>query len=162
MPALQPLVHHAYRGDRARVGWTHEADLLDAARIDEAVLAESVADPAQVIILAEQAGELVGCVHVTDKGGGLAYLGMLTVAAPLQARGLGRRLIEQAETLALARFGARRMEMTVIVQRSELIDWYIRRGYLPTGETRPFPATEPRFGIPRRSDLAFVVLEKAL
>lgn len=162
VPALQPLVHHAYRGDRARVGWTHEADLLDAARIDEAALAESVADPAQVIILAEQAGELVGCVHVTDKGGGLAYLGLLTVAAPLQARGLGRRLIEQAETLALARFGARRMEMTVIVQRSELIDWYIRRGYLPTGETRPFPATEPRFGIPRRSDLAFVVLEKAL
>ena len=162
MPALQPLVHHAYRGDRARVGWTHEADLLDAARIDEAALAESVADPAQVIILAEQAGDLVGCVHVTDKGGGLAYLGMLTVAALLQARGLGRRLIEQAETLALARFGARRMEMTVIVQRTELIDWYIRRGYLPTGETRPFPATDPRFGIPRRSDLAFVVLEKAL
>lgn len=162
VPALQPLVHHAYRGDRARVGWTHEADLLDAARIDEAALAESVADPAQVIILAEQAGDLVGCVHVTDKGGGLAYLGMLTVAAPLQARGLGRRLIEQAETLALARFGARRMEMTVIVQRTELIDWYIRRGYLPTGETRPFPATDPRFGIPRRSDLAFVVLEKAL
>jgi GNAT superfamily N-acetyltransferase len=158
VPALQPLVHHAYRGDRARVGWTHEADLLDAARIDEAALA----DPAQVIILAKQAGDLVGCVHVTDKGGGLAYLGMLTVAAPLQARGLGRRLIEQAETLALARFGARRMEMTVIVQRTELIDWYIRRGYLPTGETRPFPATDPRFGIPRRSDLAFVVLEKAL
>jgi GNAT superfamily N-acetyltransferase len=162
VPALQPLVHHAYRGDRARVGWTHEADLLDAARIDEAALAESVADPAQVIILAEQTGDLVGCVHVTDKCGGLAYLGMLTVAAPLQARGLGRRLIEQAETLALARFGARRMEMTVIVQRTELIDWYIRRGYLPTGETRPFPATDPRFGIPRRSDLAFVVLEKAL
>lgn len=162
VPALQPLVHHAYRGDRARVGWTHEADLLDAARIDEAALAESMADPAQVIILAEKAGDLVGCVHVTDKGGGLAYLGMLTVAAPLQARGLGRRLIEQAETLALARFGARRMEMTVIVQRTELIDWYVRRGYLPTGETRPFPATDPRFGIPRRSDLAFVVLEKAL
>jgi GNAT superfamily N-acetyltransferase len=162
VPALQPLVHHAYRGDRARVGWTHEADLLDAARIDEVALAESVADPAQVIILAERAGELVGCVHVTDKGDGLAYLGMLTVAAPLQARGLGRRLIEQAEALALSRFAARRMEMTVIVQRTELIDWYLRRGYRPTGETRPFPATDPRFGIPRRSDLAFVVLEKPL
>jgi ribosomal protein S18 acetylase RimI-like enzyme len=162
VPKLQPLVHHAYRGERARVGWTHEADLLDAARIDEGILAESIGDPAQVIILAEEAGELIGCVHVTDKGDGLSYLGMLTVAAPLQARGLGRRLIVTAEARARERFAATRMEMTVIVQRSELIAWYQRRGYVLTGERRPFPATDPRFGIPRRSDLAFVVLEKAL
>ena len=162
VPNLQPLVHHAYRGDRARVGWTHEADLLDAARIDKAALAESVGDPRQVIILAERGGELIGCVHVTDKGAGLAYLGMLTVAATLQAQGLGRRLIDQAETLARDRFGAARMEMTVIVQREELIAWYRRRGYALTGERRPFPATDPRFGIPRRTDLAFVVMEKPL
>ncbi|MBX9574575.1 MAG: GNAT family N-acetyltransferase [Caulobacteraceae bacterium] len=162
VPNLQPLVHHAYRGDQARVGWTHEADLLDAARIDEAALADSIADEGQVIILAERGDGLIGCVHVTDKGEGLAYLGMLTVAAPLQAQGLGRRLIDEAEALARDRFGASRMEMTVIVQRDELIDWYQRRGYRLTGERRPFPATDPRFGIPRRSDLAFVVLEKAL
>lgn len=159
---IQPLVHHAYRGDRARVGWTHEADLLDAARIDEDALAESIGDPQQVILLAERDGVLIGCVHVTDKGDGLAYLGMLTVDATLQGAGLGRRLIDQAETVARGRYAARRMEMTVIVQRTELIDWYVRRGYLPTGETRPFPATDPRFGIPRRSDLAFVVLERSL
>lgn len=162
VPLVQPLVHHAYRGDRARVGWTHEADLLDAARIDEAALAESVGDAGQVILLAEQAGVLIGCVHVTDKGEGLAYLGMLTVAATMQSGGLGRRLIDQAETVARDRFGADRMEMTVIVQRTELIEWYERRGYRLTGETRPFPTTDPRFGVPRRTDLAFVVLERAL
>ncbi len=52
--------------------------------------------------------------------------------------------------------------MTVIVQRDELIEWYQRRGYALTGETRPFPMTDPRFGVPRRGDLAFVVLEKPL
>ena len=31
-----------------------------------------------------------------------------------------------------------------------------------TGERRPFPATDPRFGLPKRDDLAFVVLEKPL
>ena len=159
---IQPLVHHAYRGDRARVGWTHEADLLDAARIDQEALTESVEDPAQAIILAETEGVLVGCVHVSDRGDGLAYLGMLTVDATRQDQGLGRRLIAEAEQLASRQFGADRMEMTVIVQRTELIDWYIRRGYLPTGETRPFPATDPRFGVPRRSDLSFVVLERRL
>ncbi len=159
---IQPLVHHAYRGDRARVGWTHEADLLDAARIDEAALAASIDDPRQTIILAERGGEPIGCVQVTDRGDGLAYLGMLTVAAHLQARGLGRKLLQAAEDLALDRYGATRIEMTVIVQRGELIEWYQRRGYALTGETRPFPMTDPRFGVPRRSDLAFVVLEKPL
>ncbi len=162
VPSIQPLVHNAYRGDRARVGWTHEADLLDTARIDEKALAESVGDASQTILLAERDGVLIGCVHVTDKGHGLAYLGMLTVDATLQGGGLGRRLIDRAEAMAREQFRAERMEMTVIVQRTELIEWYQRRGYRLTGETRPFPITDPRFGVPRRDDLAFVVLERSL
>lgn len=162
VPLIQPLVHNAYRGDRARLGWTHEADLLEAQRIDENQLAESIGDPAQVIVLAEQAGVLIGCVLVADKGRSLAYLGMLTVDATVQARGLGRRLIDQAEELARERFGATRMEMTVIVQRTELIEWYERRGYHQTGDRRPFPASDPRFGVPLRSDLEFVVMERSL
>jgi len=162
VPLIQPLVHNAYRGDRARLGWTHEADLLEAQRIDEDQLAVSIGDPAQVIVLAEQAGVLIGCVLVADKGGCLAYLGMLTVDAMVQARGLGRRLIDQAEAIARERFGATRMEMTVIVQRTELIEWYERRGYHQTGDRRPFPAADPRFGVPLRADLEFVVMERSL
>jgi hypothetical protein len=52
--------------------------------------------------------------------------------------------------------------MTVIAQRVELIAWYERRGYSRTGETRPFPYGEERFGRPRRDDLHFVVLAKSL
>ena len=89
-------------------------------------------------------------------GQDLAYLGMLTVEPTLQASGLGRRLLDAAETEAVARFGARRMEMTVIHRRAELIAWYRRRGYAPTGETRPFPVDPPR------PELDFVVLEKGL
>lgn len=161
-PLIQPLVHHAYRGDRAKAGWTHEADLLDAQRIDEDQLRASIADPAHAILLAEQGGVLIGCVQVSDKGDGLSYLGMLTVDATLQAQGLGRRLIDQAERLARERYGADRMEMTVIVQRTELIEWYERRGYRLTGERRPFPVSDERFGVPRRSDLEFVVMERSL
>ena len=57
-------------------------------------------------------------------------------------------------------FGATRVEMTVIAQRLELVAWYERRGYHLTGERRPFPANNPRFGLPKRDDLEFVVLEK--
>ncbi len=159
---LQPFVHAAYRGDSARRGWTHEADLLDGQRIDAEALADVIGDARQRVVLAERSGRLTGCVQVTDKGGGLAYLGMLSVDPAAQGQGTGRHLIAAAEEAAAKHFGARIMEMTVIVQRTELIEWYERRGYALTGETRPFPTTDPRFGVPLRSDLAFVVLERAL
>ena len=54
------------------------------------------------------------------------------------------------------------MEMSVIRQRSELIDWYLRRGYARSGREKPFPLDDPRFGEPKRRDLVFVVLTKAL
>lgn len=162
LEALHALVHAAYRGDSARRGWTHEADLLDGSRIDRGSLLSAISLPGQVVLVAIHGEALSGCVHVTDRGEGLAYLGMLTVDPVLQAKGLGRRLIAAAEAHAFRHFDARRMEMSVIVHRNELIAWYQRRGYQLTGETRPFPATDPRFGLPRRDDLAFAVLEKPL
>jgi hypothetical protein len=47
------------------------------------------------------------------------------------------------------------MEMTVIDSRDSLIAWYERRGYVRTGETRPFP-------VRRDPPLTFAVLEKPL
>jgi hypothetical protein len=52
------------------------------------------------------------------------------------------------------------MEMTVIRRRSELVAYYQRRGYSLTGEERPFPIGDVRFGLPKTSDLTFVVLAK--
>lgn len=162
VPALWALIESAYRGDSAKAGWTHEADLLGGQRTDEAELRDILADASRIILLAEVDGALTGCVQVADQGQGLAYLGLLTVDPARQAGGLGRLLIDAAEAEAAARFAATRMEMTVIRQRAELIAWYERRGYRLTGETRPFPLDDPRFGLPRTRDLAFVVLEKPL
>lgn len=162
IPALLDLVHSAYRGERARGGWTHEADLLDGQRTDAEALGEIIGDPKQRILLAEQNGALCGCVQISDQGDGKAYLGMLSIAPERQAAGLGRALIAAAEDEARRQFGAVRMEMTVIRQRKELVAWYERRGYVRTGEERPFPLDDPRFGIPKRRDLTFVVLAKSL
>ena len=38
LPRLHPVVERAYRGDSARQGWTHEADLLSDTRTDLATL----------------------------------------------------------------------------------------------------------------------------
>jgi GNAT superfamily N-acetyltransferase len=160
--ALHRLIESAYRGDSAKAGWTHEADLLGGQRTDEAELLDILADASRVILLAEVDGVLTGCVQVADQGEGLAYLGLLTVDPTRQAGGLGRLLIDAAEAEAVARFCATRMEMTVIRQRSELIAWYERRGYALTGETRPFPLDDERFGLPQTRDHEFVDMEKAL
>lgn len=162
VPALHRLIESAYRGDAARAGWTHEADLLGGQRTDEAELRDILADASRVILLAQVDGALTGCVQVADQGEGLAYLGLLTVDPTRQAGGLGRLLIAAAEAEARSRFAATRMEMTVIRQRAELIAWYERRGYALTGETRPFPLDDERFGLPQTRELAFVVMEKAL
>ncbi len=158
---LHALVEGAYRGESARAGWTHEADLLDGQRIDAEALAAILGDPTQRLLVAEDAGSLVGCVQVGRPTVDTAYLGLLTVAPARQANGLGRRLIAAAEAAARG-WDVARMEMTVIRQRAELIAWYARRGYAPTGETRPFPLDDPRFGLPRTRALAFVVLAKPL
>ena len=50
--------------------------------------------------------------------------------------------------------------MTVVNVRDILIEWYERRGYALTGETRSFPYGDERFGKPLRDDLHFVVLQK--
>lgn len=164
--ALHALVEAGYRGDSAKQGWTHEADLLGGQRTDAAALEEVIADPDQTILLAaDDDGALIGCVLVADEGERdgqrIAYLGMLTVSPNLQNAGLGRQLIAAAENYART-FGAHVMEMTVIKQRQELIDWYVRRGYAHTGREEPFPLDDERFGLPKTRDLVFVVLAKAL
>jgi ribosomal protein S18 acetylase RimI-like enzyme len=78
-----------------------------------------------------------------------------------QNSGFGRKLLEAAENFA-ASDGARTIEMTVVNVREALIAWYERRGYQRTGETRPFPYGDNRYGTPTRKDLNFVVLEKQL
>lgn len=160
IPALLTLIHSAYRGDSSRRGWTHEADLLDGQRTDAAALTETLDDPAQLLLVARDGDRLAGCIALTDKRG-LGYIGLVTVDPERQSGGLGRQLLDAAEDAARTRFAATRCEMTVIDGRDELVAWYRRRGYRLTGERRPFPATDPRFGMPRKP-LEFVVLEKPL
>lgn len=165
LPALVALVNSAYRGATSRAGWTTEADLLDGQRTDVAALAEDLAVPGVEMVVARENDRPVGCFVLADAAAhghaGSGYLGMLTVAPDLQATGLGRELIAEAERRSRAH-GWDGLMMTVIAQRTELIAYYERRGFALTGETEAFPYGDERFGVPRRDDLSFVVLRKPL
>lgn len=162
LPALNGLIHRAYRGDSARRGWTHEADLLDGQRTDPDALEAMIADPRQHLLAAWDGREPLACIALTEKDDRRVYVGMVTVDPERQGGGMGRQLLDTAEHYAATALGATRAEMTVIAQRTELIQWYERRGYVLTGERRPFPHGDARFGLPTRDDLEFVVLEKLL
>jgi ribosomal protein S18 acetylase RimI-like enzyme len=162
VPALVVLVNSAYRGDSSRAGWTTEADLLDGQRIDVEGLAQTLASPGAAVLLDEQDGKPIACVQLERTGEADCYLGMLTILPALQGGGRGRQLLDAAERWAASHWGVRSVHMTVIVQRSELIAWYERRGYARTGEFKPFPYGDERFGLPQRDDLRFEVLRKKL
>ena len=161
IPALVPLVTSAYRGDASRAGWTTEADLLDGNRIDPDVLRGDIVRLGSRVLLAERAGILLGCAHVSVEDGA-GYFGMFSIRPDLQGAGLGKLLLAEAERVVREEWKLPAMRMTVIDVREELIAFYERRGYRRTGIKKPFPATDPRFGIPRRDDLRFEVLEKPL
>lgn len=103
----------------------------------------------------------VGCVYLKNEGK-TSYLGMLTIHPGLQSGGFGRQVLHTAEQYVAKEWSAQKMRMTVISVRSELISWYERRGYHRTGQTEPFPYGDEKFGLPKRDDLEFVVLEKTL
>lgn len=149
LPALAALVNRAYRGDSARLGWTHEADLLDGTRVDESLLAEQLMLPSISLVIARQEGVMVGAYQFEDKGDGSAYLGMVTVEPSVQKSGLGKELL--ADAIARAKhIKANSLLLTVIEGRDELVDYYQRRGFLLTNDRTPFDTTDSRYGIPKR------------
>jgi GNAT superfamily N-acetyltransferase len=161
IPALVALVESAYRGESSRAGWTTEADLLDGQRIDATMLAAELADPAVTVLHLTDPAGVLACAAVTDRGADTAYFGMFAVRPTMQGTGVGSWMLRCAQAHARG-LGAVRMEMSVLWMRTDLLDWYARRGYRPTGRRIPFRHGDPRFGLPRRADLEFVVLEAPL
>ncbi|MBP6514109.1 MAG: GNAT family N-acetyltransferase [Steroidobacteraceae bacterium] len=160
--AVVRLVESAFRGEASRAGWTTEADLLEGRRTGPDEIEGILANPDQCLLLRVADDDSLLASVVLTREAGHAWLGMLAVRPGLQHGRVGREVLATAEAWVRQHWGLDRMRMKVIVQRGELIAWYERRGYRRTGETAPFPYGDPRFGQPRRDDLAFVILEKTL
>ena len=163
--AIVALTESAYRGDASRAGWTTEADLLDGQRTDPHEVVELIGNPDVRLLLAECDGKLQACCvieRLSTGHAGDAYFGMFSVRPGAQGNGTGRALLAEGERVAREEWQASVMRMSVIDVRNELIAWYERRGYRRTGEYKPFPYGDPRFGIPKRQDLRFEWLVKEL
>ena len=159
--AIVALVESAYRGDASKRGWTTEADFLGGRRTGADDVVACLERERSRIVLAERDGGLLACAHVAEEDGA-GYFGMFSVKPDLQGGGIGKHVLAEAERIARDDWKLPAMRMTVIDIRDELIAFYERRGYRRTGIKKPFPYGDARFGLPKRDDLRFEVLEKAL
>ncbi len=159
IPSINKLVNSAYRGDSSRKGWTTEADLLDGTRTDENAIKEFFAEAGSTILKFIDLEKIIGCVRLLKHGSQL-YLGMFAVEPTSQNRGIGKKILIAAEEEARKQ-NCRSIDMTVISERKELIDWYKRNGYIEVGEKKPMVFDNPSGGIPKK-DLYFITLEKFL
>ncbi|MER5771296.1 GNAT family N-acetyltransferase [Streptomyces sp. NPDC001985] len=157
VPALYELIQAAYRDGAG--GWTTEAALIGGGRIGAPQLREIIGAEGELLIVAEREGAVVGCCRLEHRGA-TALFGLFAVHPRLQAGGLGRRILAEAERRARETWGVRAVHMTVISLRDELIAWYERRGYRRTGELTPFPYEEETASEPFRDDLTFELLVK--
>jgi len=160
IPALVNLINSAYRGEASTKGWTTEAHLLKGdQRTDKEELQKLIGTSDAVMLkYINEGGELTGCVYLKQDSHSI-YLGMLTVSPLAQSQGIGKKLLAEAENYT-RKMNCNAINMTVISVRDELINWYQRHGYQPTGEIKPFPV-DHQFGIPSQP-LEFIVLEKRI
>lgn len=113
------VVNAAYRGETSKLGWTTEADLLDGLRTDEKELLQLLTDEASCILLCKTQDTVLGSVHLQYMGD-CVEIGMFAVNPLHQGRGIGKQLLQHAESIAIKTWSIQRLQMVVISCRYEL------------------------------------------
>jgi ribosomal protein S18 acetylase RimI-like enzyme len=157
--AIADLINSAYRGETSRQGWTTEADLLEGLRTTPQEIRQLITAQDSFLLLCHRGTELAGSVHI-EKQGTQAYIGMFVVRPDIQGAGIGKHLLQAAETLARNSWDVNSYAMIVITSRHELIAFYERRGYRRTGEFSEFPVN-PELWTPKVGGLKMERMEKS-
>lgn len=156
--AIAGVVNGAYRPETGVAGWTHESGLVSGSRTTPDQVAETITRPHSVMIVGLKNARIIACVHV-EKEGRNGHIGMLAVKPTLQGAGAGKQMLAHAEKYATEVFGSEKFILAVVASRHELIDYYLRRGYLKTGSVMDYPLSAGA-GVPIDPSLKIEVMEK--
>jgi len=155
---IAELVNTAYRPSSGAAGWTHESKLVTGNRTNPTQVIELIRRANSVIILGITNLAIVACAHI-EKRDENCHIGMLAVNPALQAAGAGKHLLALAESYSNEVFKAEKFILVVVSSRSELIAFYLRRGYHRTGSVMDYPLSA-NVGTPKNPALKIEVLEK--
>lgn len=137
IPVITKLVNSAYQGEPGSKSWTSEGHIVTGQRTTEDIVHNLLQQTSITMLKCiDEQQVIVGCVLLEKKENTL-YLGMLSVDPQLQTSGIGKLLLQGSEAFARDH-QYNSITITVIDRRHELIDWYKRKGYRPTGNMQPF------------------------
>jgi N-acetylglutamate synthase-like GNAT family acetyltransferase len=160
IPAIVRLINSAYRGESSKQGWTTEAELIEGDRMNADSMNDLINSPdALMRKCVSHQHSIVGCVSLAIRANDL-YVSLLTVSPDIQAKGIGKLLLNDAEDMA-RNWGITQLSLDVISLRKELIDYYLRRGFKLTGKKFEFPA-DNKFGSRPLTSLELLELRKQL
>ena len=149
------LINIAYRGEQ---GWTTENALVSGERTTANEVIGYISNPkSHLFILFDNAIKAVICVEEQEER---AYIGFFAVHPLLQCQGIGKILLQKVEEFAIKTLDIKYLVMSVLSERAELIDFYIRRGYIRTNIIKDYPMNL-NVGTPKR-ELTVVNLVKNL
>lgn len=151
--AISDLINLTYRGS---AGWTTEAAIIQGDRTNRQEIEIAMQNSGAHFFVVNLPSMLASCIYVAPEKEH-AYIGFFSVHPDLQGHGLGKYMLEQAETFASSVMNVHQFVIFVISQRTELIEFYQRRGYYCTGRIEAYPVY---LGAPKIAGLTIEYLEK--
>jgi hypothetical protein len=142
-PALVLLINAAFIPERIAI----DGDRINADRL------QPYFKTGKFLVLENEAG-IAGCVYAELRGT-RGYIGLLALRAELKGRGLGSKLMANAEEY-LASAGCEAADLRTISARDDLVPMYKHFGYRETG-TEKMPAE-----IPLKIPCHFIVMSKRI
>lgn len=154
------LVNESYRPKNPNASWTNESKIVRGNRLNLQQTKDLIQNLNNTLLLGFNHTQLVCCVLI-EKSVNSAKIGLLTVAIEHQQQGIGKHTLLAAEGYIAKNLGLNKINMNVLLVRTELIDFYCRHGYQKTGMVKPYPANLG-VGEPLVQNLKFEILEKYL
>lgn len=136
---IENLVNQSYRGEESKNSWTSEYNILAGKRINNEELNIILKNREnQIEVLLNSIGKVIACIQLTRINDYNCEFGMLAVNVNYQNKGLGKILLNHASQIA-KNWGCQNIKGYVMSNRTELIDYYSRYGFVITGATKKFP-----------------------
>jgi len=149
------LLNLAYRGAE---GWTTESTLVEGNRCSEGDIISDIKSPNNYLLVYKADNIIQACISV-QKNDNRAYIGLFAVNPKLQNSGIGKTVLNLAEQYAITSFQPEQFIMVVLSSRTELIQYYERRGYKRNGNIKEYPM-HLNVGVPFTPDLTIEELTK--
>ena len=154
------VINEAYRGEKRDNAWTTESHLLSGIRVNEDMMKDILEEENTKIYIAKSENKIVGTIQAKLESENI-HIGLFAIDTKYQSSGIGKKLLEFAENSSSKFWGKSTFIMEVISSRTELMQYYIRRGYQNTNSFIEFPKSE-HWTPNTKEELKLLVLKKTI